>query len=58
MFDNNKNTISKDLNNLGLVDEVLIKRIVKYIQLRNSVFLLIGSIVGVVLFIGFLSLVF
>jgi len=56
MWSNKSNVISKDLDNLGLADEVILKRVVRYVQLRNCVFMLLGGVVGVVLFILLLSL--
>ena len=56
MLSNNKNTITKDLDNLGLFDEIIVRRVVKYIQLRNAIFLLLGGIIGVSLFILLLSM--
>ena len=50
--------IADDLKDLGIVDEFIIKRVVKYIRMKMLLILFLGMGLGVFGFIFFISILF
>jgi hypothetical protein len=55
-MDEKEARIADDLKDIGIVDELVVRRVVRYIRLKMLIFLFAGMVIGVIGFIGLISL--
>jgi hypothetical protein len=55
-MDDKEIKMANDLKDIGIEDELVIRRVVRYIRLKMLIFLFVGMVIGVIGFIGLLSL--